>query len=169
MRRAILGIDQAVGAFSKNTHAHSMIGWAIFLDTGDWHIESWGEVDPDPPQYLNVATWLVDAIGTLKAQGYEVHVAIETVYAGPNRDVTLKLAHIQGYIHGIVISMQAEYSEVLPSESLRALTGISSRMNREDRKRAMVASAEKVLGETPSDHIADAVGIAQACLNRLTR
>ena len=156
MKRAILAIDQAVGAFSKNTHTHSMIGWAVILD-GD--IESFGEVDPDPPNYISVCAWLVDAIGTLKSQGYDVTVAIETVYAGPNRDVSLKLSHIQGYVHGVAISLGVGYQEVTPLQSQKRLTGVTSRVKSEDRKRLMVEAAERLMGESMSSHEADAIGI----------
>ena len=158
IRRAVVALDQST----------RMVGWAIFLENGkNWRIESWGNHKPDPPDYDTLRVWLRDTIGTLQAQGYDVHVPIETVYVGPNRNVSLILSHCQGYFHAIVREMSATYAEVTPAQSLKEMTGITARLKREQRKEAMCRVALEVLGESVTDDIADAVGIGKAYISQL--
>jgi len=168
MKDAIFALDQST------TH----IGHAIFLEGV---LDIYGEGIADPPHYDLVRKWVRSHIKILQDDGYNVTCAVETLHLHyypvknnktgrvdrkPQVQVFEKLVRAQSHIWAASRDMGCSVVQVTPYDAMRILTGISDiKTKREDRKTAMVLHASKMLGETVSDHVADAVGIGMAYLS----
>lgn len=161
--KALIALDQS----STN------VGWVVFLDGV---FESSGVLKPDPVDYDLLRFWVKDMIGTLKTDGYEVDVAVESIFLKsypvkdkktgkmkmqPQAQTFKVLAQIQAHVWASARDMGCKVTEITAFYAMKTLTGINEVATKtEIRKAAMKKHAEEFLGYEVSEHEADALGIA---------
>ena len=153
MPKALIALDQS------STH----VGWCVFLNGV---FESSGVLKPDPPNYDLLRYWVKDMVGQLKAEGYEVTVAVESIYLAffggrPQAQTYKVLAQTQAHIWAAAREMHTEVVEISAYNAMRTLTGITKvATKREIRKAAMISHAKDFIGHEVSEHESDALGLA---------
>lgn len=159
-------MTKALVALDQSSHA---VGWVVFLN-GEF--ESSGVLKPDPPNFDLLRHWVKDMVGTLKNEGYDVTVAVESIYlaffGGKPQAQTFKvLAQTQAHIWAAAREMGVEVVEVSAYNAMKTLTGINKvATKREVRKAAMIEAATEFIGQEVSEHEADALGIALCFLEQ---
>lgn len=152
-RYALVALDQSSKA----------VGWVVFLDGA---FESSGVLKPDPPNFDLLRLWVKDMVSTLKNEGYDVTVAVESIYlaffGGKPQAQTFKvLAQTQAHIWAAARDSGVEVVEVSAYDAMHTLTGINKvATKREVRKAAMIDAAKEFIGYEVSEHESDALGLA---------
>jgi len=153
--------------------SQSTIGWVLMLGKD---VHSHGQFKPDPIHFDKVREWVRGCIGQLIKDGFKLEnitVATEDVYLAhynnkPQVHTLVTLLSIREHIHAASRDMGVNYLVITPFNAMNALTGINNiYTKREERKAAMMKSAELLLGEKVSEHEADALGVGMAAFNAL--
>lgn len=152
-------MESAVGnrlvAFDQSS---SHVGFAIF-EKGAFAVG--GDYKPDKPNYDALRNFVKNLVS------FGDTVVLESVYLGLNPHVYEELIRVQSHIWAAARDAGCSVNVVTPFEALKALTGITNPKTKSaNRKAAMVEHAARLVGETVSEHQADAIGLALAYLRR---
>lgn len=174
MTTFVIGIDPS----SAIQSSRNCIGFCVFAD-GEL-IEA-GEIDPDPLMgFTRVRRWIRDKIRMLRVKSAEtptVIVACESAFLKSNPAVFMGLIRVKAHIESVVLDEGEVYREISPLVSFQASTGLTQYPKNERGKRdgtrkpaiQMAVKARYHLPEDTSEHVADALAVAEAIIQQQKR